>query len=74
MEKQNKTKRVETTLRLPLELHDELKRAGAQVGHSINEEIIHRCRSHAQAVALEEIMKQNAELKRMLQILIDRQD
>lgn len=74
MENANKTKRIETTLRLPPDLHEELRRAGALVGHSVNEEILHRCRAHAQAIGLEEIMKQNAELKRMVQILIDRQD
>jgi predicted HicB family RNase H-like nuclease len=74
MEKPNKPKRIETTLRLPPELHDELVTAGAKAGRSANEEIIHRCKAHAQAVALDEIVRQNAELRRMVQVLIDRLD
>jgi uncharacterized protein (DUF1778 family) len=73
MEKLNKTKRTQKTLRLPPDLQREIEEAAAMAGHSANEEIIHRLREHAQAVTLGDIARQNAELKRMIQQLIDRQ-
>lgn len=74
MEKLNKTKRTQKTLRLPPDLQLEIEEAAAVAGRSANEEIIHRLREYAQAVTLGDIARQNAELKRMLQVLIDRQD
>jgi uncharacterized protein (DUF1778 family) len=73
MEKLNKTKRTQRTLRLPPDLQEEIERAAALAGCSANEEIVHRLRAYAQAVVLSDIAKQNAELKRMVQQLIDRQ-
>ena len=74
MENLNKTKRTQKTLRLPPDLQREIEEAAAMAGRSANEEIIHRLREYAQAVTLHDIARQNAEMKRMLQVLIDRQD
>jgi len=73
MEKQGKTRAGTTTVRLPPDLHAEIKEAAARAGHSMNDEIILRLRAYAPSIALSDIAKQNAELKRMLQLLIDRQ-
>lgn len=73
MEKSNKTQRTQRTLRLPADLQSEIEDAAALAGRSANEEIIHRLRAYAQAVRLEDIAKENAEIKRMLQRLIDLQ-
>lgn len=73
MEKSNKTQRTQKTLRLPADLQSEIEDAAALAGRSANEEIIHRLRAYAQAVRLEDIAKENGEIKRMLQRLIDLQ-
>lgn len=73
MEKSNKTQRTQRTLRLPADLQSEIEDAAALAGRSANEEIIHRLRAYAQAVRLEDIAKENGEIKRMLQRLIDLQ-
>jgi uncharacterized protein (DUF1778 family) len=73
MSTSSKEQRTKKTLRLPPDLQDEINEAAAAAGRSANEEIIHRLRAHAESVALSDIAKQNAELKRMLQQLIDRQ-
>jgi uncharacterized protein (DUF1778 family) len=73
MDKSNKAKRTQRTLRLPADLQEEIDMAAAVAGRSANEEIVMRLRAYAQAATLTDIAKQNAELKRMLQQLIDRQ-
>jgi uncharacterized protein (DUF1778 family) len=72
MEKPNKPTRTQRTLRLPPDLQQEIDEAAARAGRSANEEIIRRLRTYAQLVTLDDIAKQNAELKRMVQQLIDR--
>jgi hypothetical protein len=73
MEKKEKTKKPPTTtVRLPPDLHAEVKQAAAQAAHSMNDEIILRLQAHSQALALGDIAQQNVELQRMLQRLIDR--
>jgi predicted HicB family RNase H-like nuclease len=72
MEKTGKTRVGTTTVRLPPALHAEIKEAAAQAGISMNDEIIHRLQGYEQAVTLVSIAQQNAELKRMVQRLIDR--
>jgi cell fate (sporulation/competence/biofilm development) regulator YlbF (YheA/YmcA/DUF963 family) len=73
MEESNKPKRTQKTLRLPPDVQQDIEEAAAKAGHSANEEIVRRLRAYAQAVTLKDIVKQNAELKRMLQRLIDGQ-
>jgi uncharacterized protein (DUF1778 family) len=73
MDNANKPKRSQRTLRLPPDLQKEIDEAAALAGRSANEEIVRRLRAYAQAASLSDIAKQNAELKRMLQQLIDRQ-
>lgn len=72
MENPNKPKRTQKTLRLPPDLQQEIEDAAALAGRSANEEIVRRLRAFTQAATLADIAKQNAELKRMLQQLIDR--
>lgn len=69
----NKDQRTKRTLRLPPDLDNEITEAAAAAGRSANEEIIHRLQAYAESVALSDIAKQNVELKRMVQQLIDRQ-
>jgi uncharacterized protein (DUF1778 family) len=73
MENSSKSKRSQRTLRLPPDLQKEIDEAAALAGHSANEEIVRRLRAFAQSASLADIIKQNAELRRMLQQLIDRQ-
>jgi hypothetical protein len=73
MEKKPKTKYPATTVRLPGPLHEEIKNAAAMAVHSMNDEIILRLRLHPIDKRLDRIEQENAELKRMVQQLIDRQ-
>lgn len=73
MSKLNRVPRTKKTLRLPPDLQGEIETAAAAAGRSANDEIIHRLRAYAESVTLGEIAKQNGELKRMIQQLIDRQ-
>lgn len=59
------------SLRLPVDVHAEVQEAAALAGRSMNDEIVHRLQAYAQATTLNDIAQQNAELKRMLQQLID---
>lgn len=61
------------SLRLPVDLHAEVQETSALAGRSMNDEIIYRLRAYRQATTLNDIAQQNAELKKMLQKLIDRQ-
>jgi hypothetical protein len=73
MEKKDKNKKPPTTtVRLPPDLHTEVKEAAAKAGRSMNDEIIIRLQAHSQALALGDIAQQNIELQRMVQRLIDR--
>jgi hypothetical protein len=72
MEKKRKPKNAPTTVRLPGPLHEEVKEAAVRNDHSMNDEIVMRLRLHPIVSRLGEIEQQNAELKRMVQLLIDR--
>jgi hypothetical protein len=71
--KKPKPKNPPTTVRLPGPLHQEVKDAAAKNVHSMNDEIILRCRLYPIEARLSELEQQNADRKRMLQQLIDRQ-
>ena len=73
MEKKPKTKYPKTTVRIPGPLHEEVKDAAAINDHSMNDEIILRLRLYPIDKRLDRIEQENAELKRMVQQLIDRQ-
>lgn len=74
MEKKTPTpKKPTTTVRLPLPLHDEVKEGAARNVHSMNDEIILRLRLQPIEARLSNLEQQCAEIKRMLQQLIDRQ-
>ena len=60
-----------TTVRLPPELHDEIKDAAARAGHSMNVEIIARLMSQPADLTLRDIARQNVRTQEMLQRLID---
>lgn len=72
MENKPKPKYLVTTVRLPAPLHEEVKTAAALSDHSMNDEIILRLRQQPIESRLEKLEQQNAELRRMLQQLIDR--
>lgn len=73
MEKKPKTtKKPTTTVRLPPPLHNEVKEAAELAEHSMNDEIILRLRLYPLDKRLDRIEQENAELKRMVQQLIDR--
>lgn len=67
-----KSKYLKTTIRLPGPVQEEIREAAAIADHSMNDEIILRLRLYPIATRLDEIEQQNAELKRMVQQLIDR--
>jgi hypothetical protein len=71
MEKKPKTRYPATTVRLPGPLHEEVKNAAVVNDHSMNDEIILRLRQHPIEQRLERLEQQNAELRRMIQMLID---
>lgn len=72
MEKKPKPKNPSTTVRLPPPLHREVKQAAELADHSMNDEIILRLRLQPMSSKLDDIERETAELKRMLQQLIDR--
>jgi hypothetical protein len=67
-----KPKNPATTVRLPAPLHQEVKDAADRADHSMNDEIILRLRLHPVESRLERIEQEAAELRRMVQQLIDR--
>jgi predicted HicB family RNase H-like nuclease len=72
MEKKPKARHLKSTVRLPGPLHEAIREAAAINDHSMNDEIIQRLQLYPIATRLDEIEQQNAELKRMVQRLIDR--
>lgn len=73
MEKKPKPKNPATTVRLPPPLHEEVKQAAEIADHSMNDEIILRLRMQPIEARLSELEQQSTEMRRMLQVLIDRQ-
>lgn len=73
MEKKTyKPKNPSTTVRLPPELHTAIREAAARNDRSMNDEIIRRLNAYEHLGSIVEVMQQNAELKQMVQRLIDR--
>jgi hypothetical protein len=63
---------VKTAIRLPPELHAEVKRAAKAAGRPMNAELIARVASSQQVDLLKELLKQNAEMKAMIRELLDK--
>jgi plasmid stability protein len=70
-----KKKKPTTTVRLPPDLHAEVKEAAARAGHSMNDEIIERLRSLSNAnlggPTLRDVVRQNEKTQLMVQQIID---
>lgn len=62
---------IVTTVRIPIELHKELKEAAASAGHPMNAEIVARLWAAPRGTTLAEIAKQNVRTQEMVQIIID---
>lgn len=74
MEKKKPTqKKPTTTVRLPPPLHEDVKEGAIRSAHSMNDEIILRLRLQPIETRLSNLEQQSAEIKRMLQKLIDMQ-
>lgn len=58
-------------MRLPPDLHSEIKDAAARAGHSMNAEIVARLAAQPRDITLSDIARQNARMQLMLQKLID---
>lgn len=71
MKKDEKQTSVVTTVRLPAELHRELKEAAHQAGHPMNEEIIARLWASPRGSSLTDIARQNEKTQQMVQVIID---
>lgn len=59
---------IQTAVRLPPDLHHELRESAERNGNSLNAEIVARLRTSP----WDDLMRQNAELKSMLRELLDR--
>lgn len=62
---------VRTALRVPRPLHEALHEAAAKSGWSMNDEILARLQAPSLDARLEQIAKQNVELKTMLRKVLD---
>lgn len=62
---------VVTTIRLPAELHSEIKETAKAAGHAMNIEIIARLTSYPKGTTLNDIAKQNSKTHEMVQQIID---
>lgn len=71
MKKPEKQESVVTTIRIPLELHAELKAAAHMAGHPMNAEIIARLWAIPKGVTLTDIARQNIQTQEMIQQIID---
>lgn len=71
MKKPAQRKAGTTTVRLPPELHDEIKDAAARAGHSMNTEIIARLTALPPDLTMRDIARQNVRTQEMIQRLID---
>jgi predicted DNA-binding protein len=74
-DKKKKTTRPTTTVRLPPDLHAEVKDAAERAGHSMNDEIIERLRTLSTltsgTVTLKDVVRQNEKTQAMVQQIID---
>lgn len=71
MKKTDERKPGTTTVRLPPDLHAEIKDAAARAGHSMNVEIIARLTAQPVDITLRDVARQNVRTQEMIQRLID---
>lgn len=64
-------KDIVTTIRIPVELHAELKAAAHLAGHAMNVEIITRLWAAPKGTTLGDIARQNEKTQEMVQQIID---
>lgn len=62
---------IVTTIRIPVELHAELKAAAHLAGHPMNAEIIARLWASPRGATLTDIARQNIKTQEMIQQIID---
>lgn len=62
---------VRTALRVPRDLHEELHEAATRGGWGLNDEILIRLQASTRDAKLDQLAKQNAELKAMLRKVLD---
>jgi predicted HicB family RNase H-like nuclease len=63
---------IKSAVRLPPELHAEVKDAAARNGHSLNDEIIARLRISPVEAKLNEVVVQGAEIKTLMRKILDK--
>lgn len=71
MKKADRQESIVTTIRLPVELHAEIKDAAFQAGHPMNTEIVARLQASPKGTSLADIARQNAKTQEMVQTIID---
>jgi TRAP-type mannitol/chloroaromatic compound transport system substrate-binding protein len=62
---------IRTAMRLPRDLHAEVRKAAKAAGHTMNAEIIARVAAAEDRPSLKDLMQQNAELKAMMREILD---
>lgn len=71
MKKAERQESIVTTIRLPVELHAEIKDAAFQAGHPMNSEIVARLQASPKGTSLGDIARQNLKTQEMIQTIID---
>lgn len=71
MKEKLKKDRTTTTVRLPPDMHAEIKDTAERRGHAMNDEIVERLRAATDAPTLHEILRQNEKTQAMVQRIID---
>lgn len=63
---------IRTALRLPPELHRQVKAAAKAAGHTMNAEILARVAAAEDRASFRLLVKQNDELRRMMREMLER--
>jgi hypothetical protein len=71
MKKDETQTSVVTTIRLPRELHHEIKEAARVAGHPMNDEMIARLWASPRGTSLADLARQNEKTQQMVQMIID---
>lgn len=66
-----KQESITTTIRLPIEIHREIKESARIAGHPMNVEVIARLAAHPKGTTLGDIARQNVKTQQMVQQIID---
>lgn len=65
---------IRTAMRLPRDLHAEVRKAAQAAGHTMNAEIIARVAAANEIASFKVVMRQNEELKLLMREMLDRLD